>query len=1394
MKLQRTLCVVTAVLVSVVALWFLMTAMPVQGSGQAVQSPAFATSTVRIFTQDSLLRGEPCGAGEQSPPWTVCLYGIVSQVRPSGHISPLNGIPITVTSSDWPTTCPLFRQSVTAATFVHPGQVTPTFGIDISPLGLSFLEPVTVSARIGDNVIERQVVVYPDLKTQNQRFDIRVPEDPPPSIWGYVVNFDLDAGGPVTGAIVTAECKEPVVTTNELVVTATTAFQDFDSLPVYTLTLTQPGTLDACPGKVFTLTASYDGDTDRKVVTLTGEQQVNFVTGWKCDGFNPLPFLGGGPGMPQTGGGHGMPQTGGGQSLPQDDCGPGLPQTGGGHGMPGTSPDMTDMGCFWGYGQVNGEPEPGMLVRLEISGTVYEAKTRYYPGEERPRYGIGVWGRYNISKALMAATGVYSGNVDSQPITVTLDTDLSQRADFSVTTASLQSDLALKMEGPKVALAGGELVYTLHLTNQGRLLADNPLLTLVLTPSVISQSASITPLSLSPLTWALEPLPPGAPSVTLVVTVNLPADVQPGEDVTATARVTTTAPEAFVVNNTAQVVNPIYSSKPDLRVSMIGPPLLKPGSKAMYSIWADNVGWQAAENTTLEVVFPPELDYQAAFTEPASLDPLTWTLGTLPAQMTEPVHVVLTFTVASTASDRTALDVTALISTSTPDRDPLNNTAIATIPTSLDDALTLIVVAPERLAERYGASPILSELYRLAPHHRVRALVLDTRSDLWTTYILMVFRGHVDGVRSNGNASARSAYAPSSPQDQSVLPLDIYDVPAAYEAWDADPGNPHKANRVAIAIKHLIDHYVATYDELEYVLFVGGDDIIPFYRVADQNGTFWHERNYQGKVPPGTVHAALAGGYFLTDDFYTDRIPESPSSPFLADDHPLYLPDLASGRLVETPQEIMTAISTFLAVSGEISLDLAVVGADERLTGDLGQEQRSVLEDAGITVEYTETWGGFYKQFQNQTSGLAWAALHGNHFSIESLYITHILSRERAYSQTVLSTIGCHAGLNVPRPMTYSLLPDLDLAQVLAERGGTFIAPTAYAYASLEGLEYSEALAQELTCRLLEVQTQPLGLALKRAKRAYYARHSSFDHIDEKALLSMTYYGLPMLEVTVPDAPGCPPQGETQSEVIRQAGQTRVIHSLSDLTYTRHTTTSGVYHDYEGQVIAQHGLPIQPKLQVLLTPTLDGQTVRGALLQTVTYYAESKPFDPLIAQSWAMGAQRPLAQAEPPIKFSKWDRSGPFMLGHFEGREPTDTIASLNFVLGAYNEDTKVEQLVKDITVTVYYSDSVDNTSPTIGSFLAYTYTDSGQTSFQVCASDNEAVMQVWATCDDGQGHWQSISLDQSGGGMWKKRIDKVIPRYYIQVVDSSGNVTTGPWREPESPPLGVYLPLILRQ
>jgi len=85
--------------------------------------------------------------------------------------------------------------------------------------------------------------------------------------------------------------------------------------------------------------------------------------------------------------------------------------------------------------------------------------------------------------------------------------------------------------------------------------------------------------------------------------------------------------------------------------------------------------------------------------------------------------------------------------------------------------------------------------------------------------------------------------------------------------------------------------------------------MMPFYRVPD-DGAIANEAAYavRSAVDPKTpARAALEQGYIPTDDFYADHTPLRWRS------RELFIPDLAVGRLVETPAEIETMVQAFLA-------------------------------------------------------------------------------------------------------------------------------------------------------------------------------------------------------------------------------------------------------------------------------------------------------------------------------------------------------------------------------------------------------------------------------------------------------------------------------------------------
>lgn len=909
---------------------------------------------------------------------------------------------------------------------------------------------------------------------------------------------------------------------------------------------------------------------------------------------------------------------------------------------------------------------------------------------------------------------------------------------ISFTRPQQYSDLLLQMLGPSLTLPDHLLTYTLTLVNQGQRPAHQIMLTLTLPPGMTLVDTSIPPVQSSPPIWSLGSLLASDWPLTVVVTTLLQgAQVTPGMTLVTQAAVGTIDEEVYQANNQAQLETYVQDPyRADVRLTMIGPPLLVAGNEAVFQVQLDNVGGLAATEATLTVTLPPSLTYVYALPVPTTVEPLTWQWTDIPSGEA-PFSVYLTVTAAADLSPAAGLAVSSLVTTTTPEANPLNNQATITVPASLTDTLTLFLVAPQRMGERYGAAPVMPALYTLAAHPHVRGVILDILTDA--------------------------------------------DVRAAYAAWDANPGSWVKANEVAAAIKNLIDQTMQAYPNLRYLVLVGSDEIIPFYRVADQNGTMWQENSYAGYVPGGTVRDALASNRFLSDDYYADRIPSVPDSPFWTDGHPLFVPDYAIGRLVETPDEIVTAIDAFLSMDGVNSLDEAVVGSIPELTDDLGQMQCQTLADAGVPATCVQNPGELRQTMLNWAEGIAFASVHSNHLSEGDLDTGDILARAASFLGTLHLSIGCHIGLNVPESV--GPLPDEDMTQALLRRGGVAAGPTAYSYASGAGQSYAESLFAELTAQMLAAPTQTLGAAIMQAKQQYFAAHENwFDYLDEKVMLPFTLYGLPMLQLALPPTatlsspPTTPPPAPPR--VIMPENMIEIAYTLAGLTFTEQIGEGGTYYSHNGHVLAQNGQPAQPFLRIPLSRTIGTATPRAAILYSAAY-SRVTPFDPFVVQSWALGHKQLATLAESPAEIEGWDRDYPYALGHFRGL--SDTAASLNLVLGAFNGDMDEERLFHDLTVAVIYSDHPDQQRPTIRGQFSWLMEDFIRLGVQ--AVDASGISRMIAVCDDGAGAWQTTSLVRVGTAFWTGTCPAGTIRSYVQVVDSAGNLARTDWVAPHPPP-----------
>lgn len=936
-----------------------------------------------------------------------------------------------------------------------------------------------------------------------------------------------------------------------------------------------------------------------------------------------------------------------------------------------------------------------------------------------------------------------------------------------------QPDLNLTLFAPLTWAAGNDLRYTLVISNTGLRPATDTTLTFDLPDGFTFESAVCSPTpcdspTAPPLTWSLGQFESGE---LRMMTITAAGDAPVGTTLEATATVATTAAETYTDNNTAgPALTLVLDERPDARVTLAGPPQLTPGTTVTFTLRADNAGGSAVTGD-IKLDLGPYLSAAVTQWPGVVLSP-----SLNPNEPATPWEQTIQVTVAANAPPNTRLSPRASVTTAVDEQDLLNNESIVTIPTTLADVRTLLVVATAQLERVYGAGTVLDDAYRLAAHDAVRGAVLDVSTD--------------DAVA------------------------------AAYAAWNtAHDGAATDANALANATAEAIGRRVlaelSANPQIQYVVIVGGDHVIPFFRRADHNPTQWQESIYADAFLPTntTVYEALWANTFLTDDCYTDhqRTPVTAPGWFGQD---LCIPDLAVGRLVETPQEIRAAVDAFVAIDGEVTLGPAIVGStvgdnagtdeagDEAgLTLDLDDNQCQLLRKAGLVARCRQSNRRFREGLLNTHFTAAVDAQHSSHYGVGLFRSSDVLESDVSYVGMLLATIGCHAGLSVPPRAPGSEAVDHDMPQAILGRGGTLIGLTTYGYGTKEGMGYSESFSRLLTQELLKAepgQVVEIGPAMVRAKQAYIARHwgdagavGGFTHLDEKVVLPVTLYGLPMLRVRLPDTAGQARLGlvpPAPADVRLTASTTiSTVHVVNPALYHEYSLAGGRYFDYDGQLFERVGLPLQPARDVILPVASGGRTARGALLRSATFTTFA-PFTPYRAQAWALSAEGqtttqpatrrpaylPLVAYQSPV--SPWDHTLPFRFVYLDYGGPS---AYLFTILGAYNEHTGEERRYDSLVVDIVYGDGDDVTPPAIvqsDSFAAY-----GHLRLLARAGDPAGISQVVGVCEyGGQGRWVSVDLRREGE-RWLGSCPTAegVTRTLIQVVDGAGNVTIGEWQTP---------------
>jgi hypothetical protein len=692
------------------------------------------------------------------------------------------------------------------------------------------------------------------------------------------------------------------------------------------------------------------------------------------------------------------------------------------------------------------------------------------------------------------------------------------------------------------------------------------------------------------------------------------------------------------------------------------------------------------------------------------------------------------------------------------------------------DPLTVFVTQRERLTAIYGEPAVAAaerSLFALADHPAIRGVVVSVPSTL-------------------------------------------------YDGWDTEPCNVQAANTVTAGIKQLLEPYIDDASSVENVVLVGNDDIVPFRRVADTT-VVGNERNYalgtflsQG----APLFHAVDGGYILTQDYYVDRVP----TPY--EGGALYVPDLAIGRLVETPAEIAAIADAFLASDGVLDVSTASVSGydffedhSNAVAAELssaGVSTSSLVNDAWTGADLRCQWGidptgtgcASASDLSDQSAHYThWSALSAGGFFNEAYddYVTaaevDAAGQDGSFVGHLGFTIGCHAGFSAPDDDVLSaglpFDPALDFPQALARSRAIWVASTGYALGDDEALNYTELLMLRYTQQLLG-GAATAGGSLVNAKLDYLGSKGTITNYDQKVAIEMTLYGLPQYQVNTPSTAAIS-QAETSIRSFAAIGVDPGPGATSTETFNFSpppqpvVTPNGTFHTIDGESESIVARPRMPRIVTNVANPSEGP-VHGAILVGGSY-SSTPGFDPVIAApltEWGFAPPEPqvclpIFWPSPVTLNAIGDDAG-------IGQRLIVYPAAFRCDSGPGDAVRGTYRQFQQQSVRVYRSTSNDFVPPTIGA-IDLVGTSGGGVKLAVNAADSgDGVAEVVVVrYRNGTVTSASTAVDDPGPGPATVEVGFVDfdenDEYVVHAVDVAGNIATNSAKgqliqfvEPETP------------
>ena len=672
--------------------------------------------------------------------------------------------------------------------------------------------------------------------------------------------------------------------------------------------------------------------------------------------------------------------------------------------------------------------------------------------------------------------------------------------------------------------------------------------------------------------------------------------------------------------------------------------------------------------------------------------------------------------------------------------------------------------------------------------HPLNTLVLVNQRRMGDTY---------DGSDVSTMMTALGQLAADPTVRGAVVPVEsVGAVASAYSTWNSNPCNADKANGVVAAIDGIIKQARASHPELANIVIVGNDDMIPMARLTDS--TRWgNETTYADVLGANTpLHAALASGHTLSDDPYGDLDP----IPWL--DRRLYVPDLAVGRLVETPPQITAQANLYLSANGVLD-----TGSAYSAGYDFMSDGATAVSDA-LTKALTVAHGSA-PAVTNRISG-AWSAAdllndlatgpavasidgHFDHNSglaaagftngtADTFSASQLANALPAGARLVFS-MGCHAGLSVP-DAGESTAVGIDNPASLAQRGAVFLAATGYGYGDQSTVGLHERLMTLFAGQL--DGSVSIGQAEWLAKQQYFASEGLYGAYDEKVLSSTVLYGLPMWRLT--PSPTTRPAPATVSPTDIGGGLSSIDRTITS-TFAHRSGADGDWYEVNNPTggtfapLTVAGRPVQPRVDVDVTAASGGHLLpaHGALVTSLTNAQAVSPFAAALARpsvdESAIEPTDTVTDLAFPSTFTSVTTSSDVQgvpgAGDLPQRQHVVVIPG-QFRGSAGNGATGRQDLYGSVGVRVYYSTSTDTEAPTFGTSSGVVDAGTHVATFDAHVTDTSGIVRVLVLYDAGAG-WQQLDLTDNGAGDWHAATS--VPngatsvRYLVQAVDGAGNV-----------------------